>query len=291
MSPFHKIVLSCFGWQPLGVSHTKWFHSFLIPQNFQNGVTVDTAFHLTATWLNEYVSTMDLTMKVTPGIRYVNQIIQHADAGLIPKTYTEVEHDTMRDFAIKIMADYVLSKMISEQRSVTSQIFTDTLVDMATPDNLSIRYGDITSVERGMIVQGVNCQGAMGSGVALALLRKHPKVYDQYMETFREIRPSIGYTDEVKVSEHLTVANCYTQEFFGGDGKRYADLDAVSDCLSHTFKLCNERDIPIHLPRIASDLGGLSWTYEVYPIVVDLCKQYPTVPTTVWILTRDALKI
>ena len=39
---------------------------------------------------------------------------------------------------------------------------------------------DITTERHGLIIHGVNCQGVMGSGVALAIRNKWPVVYDEY---------------------------------------------------------------------------------------------------------------
>lgn len=291
MNSFHKIVLSCFGWQPLGTSHNQWFHDFLIPANFQSGVTWITAFDITVEWLQEYVTANDHTIKVSPGVRYIHQLIQHAHGGLFPASFSDREREHMRQVGLRMVQDHILTKMQRTYDEVVSEVFTETAADLDAPDNVSFEYGDITSVEDGMIIQGVNCQGAMGSGVARAILNVYPQVYSQYMSTFRTVRPGVGYVDYVLVSDNVVVANCYTQEYFGGDGKRYADLDAVVKCLEQTFEKCSEFDIPLHTPRIASDLGGLSWTYEVYPEIVKMAKQYPYVPVKIWILTRDVLKI
>ena len=45
---------------------------------------------------------------------------------------------------------------------------------------MQIIEGDITLESSGLIIQGVNCQGAMGSGIALAIKNRWPEVYDAY---------------------------------------------------------------------------------------------------------------
>lgn len=39
---------------------------------------------------------------------------------------------------------------------------------------------DITTATRGIVVHGVNCQGVMGSGVALAIRTKWPQIFESY---------------------------------------------------------------------------------------------------------------
>jgi len=58
---------------------------------------------------------------------------------------------------------------------------------------MNIIQKDITTIPSGTIIHQVNCQGAMGSGVALALRRKWPQIYDSY----------IGYIGGLKTREYL----------------------------------------------------------------------------------------
>lgn len=146
--------------------------------------------------------------------------------------------------------------------------------------SLSIVNKDITTVSEGIIAHGVNCQAAMGSGVALAILKKWPIIYDKYME--------VGAGDDLLMTTHiipvgpdLAVANCYTQVFFGGDGKRYASLEAVDKCIRDVVRYAQMIDLPVFLPKIASDLGGLDWETEVHPTITQINKDYPDVAITV----------
>jgi len=87
---------------------------------------------------------------------------------------------------------------------------------------------DITSINRGIIAHGVNCQGAMGSGVAQSLKTKWPKIYSIYMK-----RPTgasmLGTADIILVDElaPVYVVNCYTQEFYGRRKVKYASPEAI----------------------------------------------------------------
>lgn len=135
--------------------------------------------------------------------------------------------------------------------------------------------GDITKeYGRCLIAHGVNCQGVMGSGVAKAIRAKWPDVYRRFLEmpTGPEM---LGKCDIMKVGREGTyVANCYTQLFFGSDGKRYADLQAVESALDDCFFFCNLHMLTLKAPKIGSGLGGLSWENEVQPIFERLNRKY-----------------
>ena len=92
--------------------------------------------------------------------------------------------------------------------------------------------GDVTTPIRGIIGHGVNCQGVMGSGVALAIRNKFPKAYQEYLalcDATADKRNLLGTVQLVQITDELYVANMFTQFSFGGDGKKYASLSAVRD--------------------------------------------------------------
>ena len=115
-------------------------------------------------------------------------------------------------------------------------------------------YGDITQNTRGVLLNGVNCQYAMGAGVALAYLRKWPIVREQYVKTKSEL----GKLDTVEIENgKLYVANCYRQEFFGGDGAEYASYDAIRESVSKAVVFAKELGLTVKTPLIGAGLGGL----------------------------------
>lgn len=92
--------------------------------------------------------------------------------------------------------------------------------------------GDVTAPIRGIIGHGVNCQGVMGSGVALAIRNKFPKAYEEYKtlcDNTVDKRDLLGTVQLVQINADLYIANMFTQFTFGGDGKKYASLQAVRD--------------------------------------------------------------
>ena len=130
----------------------------------------------------------------------------------------------------------------------------------------------------GIIMHGVNCQRAMGSGVALALMTKWPKVRSDYM-TIAKKDMIPGMIQVVTVEEHISVINCFTQKFYGRTkGVRYANPAAIEQCFklvvaaneeyekyAEEHKLLKSK-VELYMPRIGCNLGGLTWN-EVGPIV------------------------
>lgn len=135
---------------------------------------------------------------------------------------------------------------------------------------------DITTVQLGIVIHGVNCQRVMGSGVALAIKTKWPEIYEAYMAGI-EGPNALGNIGVVNIDENLQVVNCYTQEYYGRDGQRYADLDAIGSCLYKVISLAYIQEMPIYMPKIGCGLGGLSWRDEVLPLLEELAAQAPSV--------------
>lgn len=152
--------------------------------------------------------------------------------------------------------------------------------------NMSLTYIniDITTVPHGIIAHGTNCSHSFGSGVAGAIRKKWPNVYESFMRAPRGPK-MLGTAHLIGVSsngsEDLFVANCYTQLNYGRDGKRYADPNAIQTSLSQVFNWAQLFDLPLYMPKIGCGLGGLDWDTEVQPIVVQLATVHPKVDTYV----------
>lgn len=132
--------------------------------------------------------------------------------------------------------------------------------------------GDLLSATKGLIVHGVNCQGVMGSGVALAIKNKYPGAYYDYInyvsvETDTGLRGKnlLGRICYSRVSGQLCIANAFTQQFYGRDGKQYASYSAIEDVMQNLQGYVSSIT-PIHMPKIGCGLGGLEWK-EVVPYI------------------------
>lgn len=133
---------------------------------------------------------------------------------------------------------------------------------------------DITTVEHGMIAHGVNCQGKMGAGVAAAIKKKWPIVYNKYKANPIG-KHMLGTLQAITINENLIIYNCYTQVFYGYGGGKYASLDAVRTCLTFVIQSANFYGRPVYMPKIGCGLGGLKWDEEVKPAIDAIAKQCP----------------
>lgn len=143
--------------------------------------------------------------------------------------------------------------------------------------------GDITNETSGLIIHGVNCVGVMGSGVALAIKTKWPQVYEAY-KSHQQGREALGKVQFVPIEPGLYIGNCWTQEFFGNDGKIYADRGALRRCLFQALAFCETHGLELKTPKIAAGLAGLNWDADVVPIFELARAAYPTVPVKVFVI-------
>lgn len=135
---------------------------------------------------------------------------------------------------------------------------------------LQFRTGDVTDITSGIVIHGTNCCGGFGSGVAGAIRKKWPTVRDEFLKNVKhsdvDKQAQLGTIQTVKISDNLFVVNCYTQKYFGNDGKIYASTTAIEKCLEHVKTLSKSLQLPIYSVKLGSGLGGLSWNDDVLPI-------------------------
>lgn len=143
----------------------------------------------------------------------------------------------------------------------------------------------VTNVKRGIILQQVNCQGVMGSGVAAAIRKKWPKVFDDYAAHCRTgATPSdvLGSMNGTEVEPQLFVINLFGQLNFGRDKSvRYTLYDALDNALARTelwMKTHGWSSFDVHHPLIGSGLGGGHW-----PTVASLIDHRLGSNTTLWL--------
>ncbi len=129
----------------------------------------------------------------------------------------------------------------------------------------------VEEVKRGIIVQQVNAQGVMASGIAKEIRAKWPKVWDEYSKVVRQhtIDMGAGYMGmviPVEVEEDLWVMNVVGQQFYGRDSTvRYTSYDALDkgfQRIKHLDQMIRENydiALPLHFPKIGCGLGGGKW--------------------------------
>ncbi len=144
------------------------------------------------------------------------------------------------------------------------------------------KVGDLTRAEEPYIIHGCNAQGAMGSGVAKALMDRYPSVREHYISMHRQSKKErkpflgtmhIGHSDTERV-----IYNLITQEFYGYDGKLYASYEAIEQCMKaldesmHCMKAAQGSTPHVAMPLLGCGLAGGDWT--VVSEIIQKCSKH-----------------
>lgn len=118
---------------------------------------------------------------------------------------------------------------------------------------LNIIEKDILTINRGIICHCCNTHKKMGAGLALAIRKLYPQVYQAYIS-----KPTweIGDTQLVPVSKELVIANMSTQNKCGTH-KVQTNLTAFRRCLFYVKGYSDARELPVYFPYyVGSSLAG-----------------------------------
>jgi len=123
---------------------------------------------------------------------------------------------------------------------------------------LEIIQGDLFNEVMGkhcVLVHGVNCSGAFGSGVAGLVRKLYPYAYKAYMAEKHRLHLGqiIIASDE---RSPVIVVNACTQQNFGRDGRQYVCYDAVCEAMTTTASWAKANNLPVFMPAIGTGLGG-----------------------------------
>ena len=120
---------------------------------------------------------------------------------------------------------------------------------------------DITTLKKGILLQQVNCQNAMGSGVAKAIYTKWPIVKEEYHKFAQNKNPNdlLGLIQEIKINEDLLVVNSFTQLTYGRAGKHTNEDLLIKNIKEIANKYSNKTIVIPYL--IGCGLGGGNWNY------------------------------
>lgn len=129
---------------------------------------------------------------------------------------------------------------------------------------MKIIKGNIVEATEPIIIHQVNCQNAMGSGVAKALYERWSEVkreYHDYCVTMAEFGLSkeelLGQICPVEV-DGKTIINCFSQLTYGNDGRQHTDYNAVEECFNKI--VLNFPYGTIAIPYLyGCGLGGGDW--------------------------------
>jgi O-acetyl-ADP-ribose deacetylase (regulator of RNase III) len=125
---------------------------------------------------------------------------------------------------------------------------------------MEYRNQNIITAEEKLIIHGCNCQGVMGSGVALAIRNRFPRAYEKYKD---QLIFTLGTVQFVECKDKLGtkwIGNCLTQQFYGRNKVQYCSYDAIQKCLEEVVHFCAKNNITAFaMPKIGCGLGGGNW--------------------------------
>ena len=131
-----------------------------------------------------------------------------------------------------------------------------------------------------IVVHGCNAQGVMGSGVARVVRNNFPGAYYEYVRHHEEHGLKLGEVVWANVLPGRYIANAITQEFYGGDGKKYVSDHAIRVAFGRVRRFAEENGIEtINYPMIGAGLGGGDWV--VISKIID--EQLEGLAHIVWI--------
>lgn len=116
-------------------------------------------------------------------------------------------------------------------------------------------------MERGILVHGCNAQGVMGSGIAAQIRFRYPSVFEDYHGVYEKEGLKVGDVvfTEIDPAMGFYVANAITQEYYGGDGKKYVSYRGVYEAFKKIFVEARDRGIDVHYPQVGAGLAGGDW--------------------------------
>ena len=145
---------------------------------------------------------------------------------------------------------------------------------------VTIIKGNLLDAREDILVHQVNCQGAMGSGVALAIKEKWPLVYKWYKKRC-DTAKGMHLEDKLLGDTHWCqidgkwIVNLFGQLYYGNDGKQYTDYDALRRGLTDIFKHAEMYHESVAMPHgIGCGAGGGDWYGVVLPMIVELSDEY-----------------
>lgn len=104
--------------------------------------------------------------------------------------------------------------------------------------------GDLLESRCNVICHQVNCEGAMGSGIAKQIRERYPQVYETFRRTFESFNNTLGSIDVILVQDFTNkqieddlhrrfIINCYSQLNYNrhGETKCHTQYNAFVECL------------------------------------------------------------
>lgn len=141
-----------------------------------------------------------------------------------------------------------------------------------------IKYieGNLFDSKANILCHQCNCQGVMGSGIALEVKKRYPNVFLSYFEDFKENKLKLGYVNFTRAKGTQIIASMCGQDKYGYKGL-YTNYDKLQDCLNSVkqFALTNYKEKPIiAFPyKMSCDRAGGDWNV-VSKMIEDTFKDF-----------------
>lgn len=149
-----------------------------------------------------------------------------------------------------------------------------------------IKYidGNLFDSDADIICHQVNCQGKMGSGVALEVKKRYPHVYEDYRLHYNKFGLKLGTVIlvDIREDESQCIANLCAQENYGYDNNKYTDYNSLRKCFESLitdieddqFDKTPTKGRTIAFPyKMSCDRGGGDWDI-VSKMIEDTFEDY-----------------
>ena len=111
-----------------------------------------------------------------------------------------------------------------------------------------------------VIAHCTNCQGVMGSGIALQIKNEMPAVFDAYKYHEECSGLKLGTISYAKIGKGIVV-NLHAQNLYGYDGSRFVNYEAIYETLRQTKEVMISKNLKtLGVPyKMACDRAGGDW--------------------------------
>lgn len=146
------------------------------------------------------------------------------------------------------------------------------------------RDGDLLNATTDVIAHQTNCSGGFGTGVAGAVRKKYPSVFDAYKKFVNGKKPEelLGKVQFIKLENRQYIVNLFGQKNFGYDGAQYTSYDAIWNALQLLKINMFEMNLTsVAFPYLmASHRGGANW--EVIEKMIEQTFKDTDISVEIW---------
>lgn len=138
--------------------------------------------------------------------------------------------------------------------------------------------GDLFTYDAPAIGHGVNAEGVMGSGIAVAFRERWPHMHETYVRLCEEEKDLAGKIYAYKEEDGPWILNLFTQKLQGPNAR----LVYIAFALNAAKEFAEGYDISeIAIPAIGCGVGGLTLE-EVVPVLKEIFEESSVTLTMVF---------